>query len=56
MGHSEVLTVNAHGGGGEKEFNYFKVIRQLNDQYSVNVLQEMRVNENNLRTYTRILF
>jgi len=41
MGHSEVLTENAHGG--EKEFNYLNVIKQVHDQYSVNVLQETRV-------------
>ena len=41
MGHSDVLTVNAHGG--EKEFNYLKVIRQFHDQYRVNVLPGMRV-------------
>jgi hypothetical protein len=52
MGHSDALTVNDHGG--EKEYNYLKVIRQFHDQYRVNVLPEIRVNENTLHTYTRI--
>jgi len=40
--------------GVKKEFNYLKVIRQFHDQYRVNMLPEIGVNENTLHTYTRI--